>query len=127
VIGRVGRAIEPAIRPLGFDWKIGTALIGSMAAKEAFISQLGIVYALGETDEGSEALAAQLQEDYSPLQGISILLFILISAPCMATVAVTRRESGAWKWALLQWFGLTALAYGVTLVVYQIGSIFLSA
>ena len=122
--GRVGRAIEPVIKPLGFDWKIGTALIGAMAAKEVFISQLGIVYALGKTDETSEALAGRLQADYSALQGVCILLFCLISAPCMATVAVTRRESGSWKWALLQWFGLTLLAYVVTLVVYQVGSLF---
>jgi len=121
--GRIGRTIEPVIRPLGFDWKIGTALVGAMAAKEVFVSQLGIVYALGEANETGAALAARLQADYNRRQAVSILLFCLISAPCMATVAVTRREAGSWKWALLQWFGLTGLAYIVTLMVYQVGSL----
>lgn len=119
--GRIGKAIEPAIRPLGFDWKIGTALIGAMAAKEVFVSQLGIVYALGDTDDHQQQLALQerLRADYSPLQGFCIMLFCLLSAPCIATVAITKKESGAWKWAFLQFFGLTTIAYAVTFVVYQ--------
>ncbi|MBN1815994.1 MAG: ferrous iron transport protein B [Sedimentisphaerales bacterium] len=123
IAGRVGKTIEPAIRPLGFDWKIGTALIGAMAAKEVFVSQLGIVYSLGEVDEGSAVLRERLRADYTPLQGFCVMLFCLISAPCMATVAITRREAGAWKWALFQWAALTILAYGLTLIVFQIGSI----
>ena len=125
VAGHIGRAIEPALEPLGFDWKIGTALIGASLAKEVFVSQLSIIYSLGNSEEGVEALQGHLREDYTPLQGFCVMLFCLITAPCIATVAVTRRESGAWKWAAFQYFGLTALAYILTLVVYQTGQLIL--
>jgi ferrous iron transport protein B len=121
VAGSIGHAIEPIIQPLGFDWRIGTAMIGAFAAKEVFVAQLGIVYAVGEADEESDALRKKLQENYSPLIGFCIMLFMLISVPCVATIAVTRRESGSWKWALFQLGGLTLLAYVVTLIVYQVG------
>ena len=121
--GRIGKAMEPVIKPLGFDWKIGTALIGAMLAKEVFVSQLSIVYSLGNTDEENNILLLEerLRADYTPLQGFCIMLFCLLSAPCIATIAITRKESGAWKWALLQFFGLTVLAYIITLTVYQSG------
>lgn len=125
VAGRVGKVLEPAIRPLGFDWRIGTALIGALGAKEVFVAQMGIVYSLGEIDEGSEALRAKLQAEYSPLVGFCIMLFTLISAPCIATLAICRRETGSWGWALLQFFGLTLLAYVITLIVFQLGSLFI--
>lgn len=123
VAGRIGAAMEPAIRPLGFDWKIGTALVGAFAAKEVFVAQMGIVYSMGESEEAASDLQATLRRDYSPLVGFSLMLFLLIATPCMATIAVTRRESGSWKWALLQLGGLTGVAYLVSLVVYQIGSL----
>ncbi len=122
VIGRIGRAIEPALEPLGFDWKIGTALIGATAAKEVFISQLGMVYAVGSADEKSQTLREKLQANYTPLTGFCIMLFCLISTPCVVTVLMTKQETNSWRWALFQFFGLTALAYVVTLVVYQVGS-----
>lgn len=125
VTGRIGAAMEPVIKPLGFDWRIGTALIGAMAAKEVFISQLSIVYSLGEINRGSDVLRAKLQADYTPLQGFCIMLFCLISAPCVATIAITKREANSWGWALFQLTGLTVLAYVVTLVVYQTGSLIL--
>jgi ferrous iron transport protein B len=125
VAGRVGRAIEPALKPLGFDWKIGTALIGASVAKEVFVSQLSIIYSLGDSEENVEALQKNLRADYSPLQGFCVMLFCLVTAPCIATVAITRKESGAWKWAALQYFGLTALAYIITLAVYQVGQLML--
>ncbi|MHC4639380.1 MAG: nucleoside recognition domain-containing protein, partial [Planctomycetota bacterium] len=116
-------AIEPAIKPLGFDWKIGTALVGATAAKEVFVSQLGIVYAVGSSDEGSKhTLREKLQENYTPLTGFCVILFCLIYAPCVATVAITRQETNSWRWPLLQFFGLTTLAYVLTLIVYQTGS-----
>jgi ferrous iron transport protein B len=128
VAGKIGKALEPVIRPLGFDWKIGTALIGAGLAKEVFVSQLSIVYAVGgdESDENLEVLRQRLRADYSPLQGFCIMLFCLITAPCIATVVITRRESGAWSWAIFQYVGLTALAYVVTLVVYQSGRLVMS-
>jgi len=123
IAGRIGHAMEPVLKPMGFDWRIGTALIGAFAAKEVFVAQLGIVYALGEADEGSEGLRNKLQSNYSPLAGFCIMLFCLISAPCMATIAVTRRESNSWRWALFQLGGLTLLAYVLTVLVFQAGSL----
>lgn len=125
IAGRIGKAMEPALKPLGFDWKIGTALIGATMAKEVFVSQLSIVYALGGGSEEEQLmqLEERLAADYTPLQGFCIMLFCLLSTPCIATIAVIRKESGAWKWALLQFFGLTAIAYLVTWTVYQIGKL----
>ncbi len=119
--GRIGRAMEPIIKPLGFDWKIGTALIGAFAAKEVFVSQLGIVYAVSDADEHPKALRERLQADYTPLTGFCIMLFCLISAPCMATIAMTKQETNSWWWALFQLAGLTILAYIITFTVYQTG------
>ena len=123
VAGRIGHLIEPIIKPMGFDWKIGTAMIGAFAAKEVFVAQMGIVYAIGEVDEGSDALREQLAANYSPLAAFCIMLFALISAPCMATIAITKRESNSWKWAMFQLGGLTALAWVVTAATFQIGSL----
>jgi ferrous iron transport protein B len=124
IAGRIGHALEPVLRPMGFDWKVGTALIGAFAAKEVFVAQMGIVHAVGKADEGSETLRDTLKKTYTPLIGFCIMLFCLISAPCMATIAVVGRESGSWKWAMLQLSGLTALAYVITVLVYQTGSLF---
>ena len=121
VIGRIGKGVAPVLRPLGFDWKVSTAMLGAFAAKEVFVAQMGIVHAVGEADEESETLRDKLQATYTPLQGFCIMLFCLISMPCMATVAVTRRETGSWKWALFQLGGLTLLAWVLTAAVYQVG------
>ncbi|MCY2932019.1 MAG: ferrous iron transport protein B [Planctomycetota bacterium] len=122
--GRIGQAMAPAIKPLGFDWKIGTALVGALAAKEVFVSQLSIVYAVGHADESPERLGQRLRLEYSPLQAYCIMLFCLISTPCVATMAVVRRESGAWRWMFLQIGALTGAAYGLTLLVFQVGRFF---
>lgn len=122
--GRIGKFIEPVIAPLGFDWKIGTALIGAFAAKEVFVAQMGIVYSLGEVGEDSDALRAKLQENYTPLVGFAIMIFALLSAPCMATFAIVKRESNSWKWAFFQFFGMTLVAYIITFLIYQIGRLF---
>ncbi|MBC8471835.1 MAG: ferrous iron transport protein B [Planctomycetes bacterium] len=126
IAGRVGKAFEPVIRPLGFDWRVGTALIGALGAKEVFVAQMGIVHSLGEADEASEVLRAKLQAEYSPLVGFCIMLFTLISAPCVATLAICRRETNSWGWAMFQFFGLTATAYVITLIVYQVGSLIMT-
>jgi ferrous iron transport protein B len=123
VAGRVGHAMEPFIKPLGFDWRIGTAMIGAFAAKEVFVAQMGIVYSVGTADEKSESLRAKLRANYSPLVGFCIMLYMLVSAPCMATIAVTKRESNSWKWALFQLGGLTVMAYVLTLLVFQGGTL----
>lgn len=119
--GRVGHALQPLLAPMGFDWRIGTALIGAFAAKEVFVSQLGVVFSLGEADDSSDSLRAQLRKSYSPLVAFCIMLFCLISTPCMATVAIMRRESNSWKWPLWQFATLTLFAWVITTVVYQIG------
>jgi ferrous iron transport protein B len=125
VAGRIGHAAEPAFRPLGFDWKMLTAMIGAFAAKEIFVAQMGIVYSIADVDKGTDGLRAILARDYSPLVGLSMMLFLLVGAPCMATVVVTRRESGKWRYALLQFGGLTGIAYVLCLVVFQVGRLFI--
>lgn len=95
IAGRIGHALEPVLKPVGFDWKIGAALIGAFAAKEVFVAQMGIVYSVGEADEGSETLREKLKDNYLPLIGFCIMLFCLVSAPFMATTAITRRESNS--------------------------------
>ncbi|MBE0566481.1 MAG: ferrous iron transport protein B, partial [Krumholzibacteria bacterium] len=123
IAGRVGRLLEPVLRPLGFDWRIGTALVGAIAAKEVFVAQMGIVFAVGAADETSDHLRARLKARYSPLVGFCIMVFALISTPCIATFAITRQESGSLRWALAQVWGLTALAWIITFAVYQGGTL----
>ena len=123
--GRLGTLLEPVFAPLGFDARIVTAMIGAFAAKEVFVAQMGIVYAVADAEAETDGLRARLARDYSPLVGVSLILFLLIAAPCMATIAVTRRESGRWRWALLQLFGLTAIGWLVSFAVYQGGRLLL--
>lgn len=123
IAGRIGYFMEPIVKPMGFDWKIVTALIGAFAAKEVFVAQMGIVFSVGEADEKSKTLRDKLRNTYTPLVGFCIMLFCLISAPCMATIAVTKRESNSWGWAFFQLCGLTLLAYVLTVLVFQTGSL----
>ncbi|MFW5915381.1 MAG: ferrous iron transport protein B, partial [Planctomycetota bacterium] len=125
ISGRIGHAMEPVMKPIGFDWRTSTAMVGAFAAKEVFVAQLGIVNAVGQADAESESLREVLQRQYTSLQAFCIMLFCLISVPCMVTVAVTWRETGSWKWPALQVFGLTALAYVLTFGVYQFGRLFM--
>ncbi|MCK5113393.1 MAG: ferrous iron transport protein B [Phycisphaerae bacterium] len=124
VAGRVGHFIEPVLKPMGFDWRIGTALIGATAAKEIFVTQLGIVFSVDDPDSESRTLQEKLQANYSPLVGFCIMLYCLISMPCIATFAVTVREAGGWKWGFFLFGYLTALAWIVTTLVYQAGQFF---
>ncbi|MBN2480013.1 MAG: ferrous iron transport protein B [Parachlamydiales bacterium] len=121
-VAKIGNFIEPVFKPLGFDWKINTSLISSFAAKEVFVSQLSVIYATKDSDRGY--FQKELRKDYSKLQAYAIMLFILISTPCMATIAITKKELNSFKWALFQLFYLTALAYAVTLIFYQLGKLF---
>jgi ferrous iron transport protein B len=122
-LGQTGRWIEPVMRPMGFDWKISTSMLGAFAAKELFVAQMGVVMSMGEVDETSIGLREILRKNYSPLVGLSVMLFALIAFPCMATFAVTRRESGGLKWAFFQLGSLTGLAWVVSTAVFQIGSL----
>jgi len=121
VAGRIGHGLEPMLKPMGFDWRIGTALIGAFAAKEVFVAQLGIVFSVGEGRAGSEALREHLREAYTPLVAFCIMLFCLISAPCVATIAVTKSESNSWRWPLFQLTALTCVAWVLTTLVFQVG------
>ncbi len=120
--GRIGKFLEPVFKPIGFDWKLTTASIGALAAKEVFVSQLGILYAEGEADEESETLREKLAKNYTPLQGFCMMLFSLMSIPCLATLAVLKREVNSWKLTIAEAIGLFVLAYVATLLVYQIGT-----
>jgi len=122
--GRLGKYIlGPVLKPIGFDWKIGTALIGALAAKEVFVTQLGIVYSIGQnSSENTENLRAVLKQKYNRLTAFCLMLFCLITAPCLATIAITMKETNSIKWGLFQLFGLTVLAYIITFAVYQIGA-----
>lgn len=122
-VGRLGKTLEPVLKPLGFDWKIGTALIGATAAKEVFISQMAIIYAVGTGEQQSEALRKKIKAEYTPLTGFCVMVFCLISLPCVATLVITAKETGSWLWAAFQAAGLTSMAYVITLAVYQIGTL----
>ena len=127
--GRLGHALEPAIRPLGFDWKIGVGLIGSFAAREVFVSTLALVYDSADASEEStslhETLRAARHADgspvFTPLASVSLMVFFVLAAQCMSTVAVIKRESGSWRWALFMVAYMTALAYVGSLLVFQGG------
>ena len=129
--GRFGHAIEPLIRPIGFDWQIGVGIIGAFAAREVFISTLGVVYGIGETDEASRPLRQALRDSrhadgtpvMTPLSGISLMVFFLLACQCMSTIAVVRRESGSWKWPVFLFSYMTVLAYVASFAVYQGGQL----
>ena len=131
VAGRLGRAIEPTIEPLGFDWRIGVGILGAFAAREVFVSTLGIVFGIAEADEESPSLRASLaaarHEDGSPLMtplaGVSLMVFFVLACQCMSTIGVVRRESGSWRWPIFMFAYMSVLAYGASLVVYQAGSL----
>ncbi|MCL1919776.1 MAG: ferrous iron transport protein B [Kiritimatiellaeota bacterium] len=118
ISGRIGCFLEPAMRQVGFDWQISTALVGAMAAKEALVSQLAIVTS---AESQGASLRDVLAARYTPLQGYVLMLFCLIATPCVATFAVVRRETGSWLWAFAQQVSLTLLAYAVCLIVYRAG------
>lgn len=124
--GRLGQMMEPALLPMGFDWKIGTALVGAIAAKEVFVAQMAIIYSVSNTEKDSTGLARILAQNYSPLTGFCILLFCLIASPCMATFTIMAKESGSWKWAFAQWLLLTGVAWFLTTITYQLGKLFLA-
>lgn len=137
-IGKMGHFIEPVIKPLGFDWKMGVSLITGLAAKEIVVSTMGVLYqAEAEADETSEALIDKLQSHtyhygekkgekvFTPLIAFGFMLFILIYFPCIAAVAAMKKETGGWKWPIFAMTYTTVLAYIVSFLIYQIGSLFI--
>ena len=129
-IGHIGKFIEPAIRPLGFDWKMGVSIVTGLAAKEIVVSSMGILYHVPDAGENMQGLAENLRKQvnergekvFTPLVAYVFMLFILIYFPCMAVIAAIRKEAG-WRWALFTIFYTTSLAWFVSFCVYQIGSL----
>lgn len=128
--GRLGRAIEPAIAPLGFDWKLGVGIIGAFAAREVFISTMGVLYSAGgEVDESSATLRQRMRDEvrqdgrpaYTPLVGLSLMIFFALACQCMSTLAVVRRETASYRWPIFLFMYMTALAWLASLLVYQGG------
>lgn len=128
--GVIGKAIEPAIRPLGFDWKIGIALITSFAAREVFVGTMSTIYSIGSVgDEETETIKNRMKAEvnpetggprFTPAVGLSLLVFYTFAMQCMSTLAVVYRETRGWKWPAIQLGYMTVLAYVSALVVYQV-------
>jgi ferrous iron transport protein B len=124
--GILGRKIEPVIAPLGYDWKIGIALITSFAAREVFVGTMATLYSVGEEDEGplKEKMRSAIRSDGTPVYtlatGISLMIFYLFAMQCMSTLAVVRRETRSWKWPIIQLIYMTGLAYLMSFIAYQI-------
>jgi ferrous iron transport protein B len=132
VAGRLGHALEPVLAPLGFDWKLNVGIIASFAAREVLVSTLGLVYGLGEgNDENSPSLREAMQHDtradgspvYTPLVGLSLLVFFVLAMQCMSTLATVRRETQSLKWPLIQFGYMSVLAYVGSLIVFQGGKL----
>ena len=129
--GQLGRAMEPMIAPLGFDWKIGVGLLGAFAAREVFISTMGVVYGIGgDATEDSPSLREKLHAEhhpdgrpvYTPLVGLSLMVFFALACQCMSTLAVVRRETRSWAWPIFLFVYTGALAWLASFTVFQIGS-----
>jgi ferrous iron transport protein B len=126
--GHLGKAFEPAIKPLGFDWKIGIALISSFAAREVFVGTMATIYSIGSAQEDDSSIKEQmnkeLREDgtpmYSMATALSLLIFYVFAMQCMSTLAIVKRETKSWKWPLIQFAFMSALAYLGSFIVYNI-------
>ena len=128
--GRLGRAIEPALKPLGFDWKIGIGIVTSFAAREVFVSTLSVVYNVGGDSENTASLAEVMKSErrddgrktYTHLTGLTLMVFYVFAMQCVSTVAVVRRETNSWKWPLFQTVYMTSLAWILAFLTYQVGT-----
>ncbi len=134
LIGKMGHAIEPLIRPLGFDWKMGISILSGVAAKEIVVSTIGVLYHSPDVEDeiGNKKLIKSLQDDkyedgtpvFTPLVALSFLIFILIYFPCAAVIAAINKEAGSWKWALFTVVYTTGLAWIASFLVYNVGGLF---
>ncbi len=130
-MGRAGKLLEPALKPLGFDWKIGVGILGSFAARETFVPTLGVIYAVGSDAEAEDAgLLDSIRNDkwpdgrpvFTPLTGISLLVFYVLALQCMSTLVTLRRETGSWRWPVGLFFALLVAAYAASFLTFQVGS-----
>jgi ferrous iron transport protein B len=128
--GMLGHTIEPVIRPLGYDWKTGVALIASFAAREVLVSTLGIIYNVGDDqDDQSSTLVSAIRDAkkddgspaWTPLTALSLMVFFVLAMQCMSTLAVVRRETNSWRWPLFMITYMTGLAYVAAMITYQGG------
>jgi ferrous iron transport protein B len=129
--GRVGKAIEPALAPLGFDWKIGIGIVSSVFQREMFVSTLGTIYNMQDGSAGAQSLREQMRSDINPstgrplftsLTGVSLMVFYVLAMQCLSTVAIMRRETNGWKWPAIQFATMTGLAYAAAFIVYHVGT-----
>lgn len=120
LIGAIGHVLQPLVEPLGFDWKIAVALIFGVVAKEIVIGSMGVLYGAGEDEESLSAILAA--GAMTPLAGLGLMVFTLLYVPCFACIAVIKRETGSWKWAMFQLVYSTSLAWIFAFVIYQVGS-----
>jgi ferrous iron transport protein B len=130
--GRAGKTIEPLIRPLGFDWRIGISLISSFAAREVFVSSMATIYNAQDTDGGDVTLQSKLKtmldpvtgrRMFTPLLGIAVMVYYVLAMQCISTIAVVKRETNSWRWAMFQLGYMTAFAWVATFIVYQGGKL----
>lgn len=128
-IGHIGKSIEPAIRPLGYDWKIGIAIVTSFAAREVFVGTLATIYTIGSGADDEATIKERMKQETNPetgqkvfnfATGISLLLFYAFAMQCMSTLAVTKKETNSWKWPAIQLFSMSIFAYLVSLMAYQL-------
>lgn len=135
-IGKIGRFIEPVIRPLGFDWKTGVSILSGIAAKEVIVSTLGVLYQASTNEmQGNESLKQKLknatytsgnragQKVFNPVSALSLMLFILLYFPCIAVIITIKKETGSWKWSLFTALYTTTIAWVVSFIIYQVGSL----
>ena len=132
-IGRIGKAIEPVIMPLGFDWKMGISLFTGFAAKEIVVGTMSVLYAAG-SDEGTEGITASMKNQvftsgprkgekvFNAVTAFAFMIFVLLYVPCMATIATIGRESGRWRWAFFSIVYTTGVAWMVSFLVVKIGN-----
>jgi ferrous iron transport protein B len=128
--GQLGQVIEPVIKPLGFDWKIGVALIASFAAREVLVSTLSIIYNVDKGDEEEPETLAQTIRDvkndkgkpvWTPLTALTLMVFFVLACQCMSTIAIVRRETNSWRWPAFMFGYMTVVAYVAAFVTYQGG------
>jgi ferrous iron transport protein B len=127
----MGRALEPVIAPLGFDWKMGIGIVSSFAAREVFVSTMSTVYNVGDEKNSEtktrlvETLRQQRHADgtpvYTALTALTLMVFYVFALQCASTVAVVRRETNSWKWPLFQWLYMGVLAWGFAFVTFHVG------
>jgi ferrous iron transport protein B len=133
-IGRLGMWIEPAMRPLGFDWKMGVSLLSGIAAKEIVVSTISVLYQANDSGKSNNSqLMENMRNDtytdgtkvFSPLVALGFLVFTLIYFPCVAVIAAIKKETGSWKWALFTVVYTTSLAWFMAFVIHQVGKFFI--